>query len=111
MSDTRQTDDVVAATAQIATANAKRYLTQLCKHFEHRRPVTYGDGAGEIAFQMGVCRLRAEAAVLTLHVASIDAAALPQLEDVVARHLIRFAFREDINVEWHPVVPPPTVGA
>lgn len=111
MSYTQQAGDNLAATARIATANAKRYPTQLCKHFEHRRPVTYDDGAGEIAFQLGVCRLRAEAGVLTLHVASMDAAALPHLEDVVARHLIRFAFREDVHIEWHPVVPPPKAGA
>ena len=110
MSDNQSAGDLVAATARIETGNANRYLTQLCKHFEHRRPVSYADGAGEIAFPAGVCRMRADAGVLTLHIASKDAAALPQLEDVVARHLVRFAFREAIDIEWRPGAPPPTVG-
>ncbi|MBU8539318.1 DUF2218 domain-containing protein [Falsiroseomonas tokyonensis] len=31
-----------------------------------------------------------------------DAAKLAQLQDVVARHLLRFAFREEMQVAWHP---------
>jgi len=92
----------VAATARVATDNARRYLTQLCKHFEHKLPVTYGDATGEIAFQSGVCTLQADAGGLTLDVAARNSTALPQLQDVVARHLVRFAFREEMTVEWHP---------
>ncbi len=30
-----------------------------------------------------------------------DAAHLAQLQDVVARHLLRFAFREEMKIDWH----------
>ncbi len=106
MSDNQEAERSIAATAEIATTNAKRYLTQLCKHFEHKIPVTYGDRDGEITFSLGTCALRADEGVLKLHVVATNQAALPQLEDVVARHLIRFAFREDIDVEWHSAVEP-----
>ena len=40
--------------------------------------------------------------MLTLTVETGDPEALAQLQDVVARHLVRFAFREELAVEWRP---------
>jgi len=37
---------------------------------------------------------------LTLRVGAEDAVQLAQLEDVVARHLERFAFRAPVAIEW-----------
>ncbi len=87
-------------TAEIATAHAQRYLTQLCKHFQHRCPVELGDAAGSITFTAGTCSLRADAGALTLSLAAPDEAHLVQLQDVVSRHLVRFAFREALEVNW-----------
>jgi hypothetical protein len=36
---------------------------------------------------------------------SPDDAQLVQLQDVVARHLLRFAFREPMQIEWHATEP------
>ena len=96
----------VRSHAEIATPQAARYLTQLCKHFQHKLPVTLEDGSGEISFSIGTCRLRADAAVLTLSLEAADAPHLDQLQDVVARHLLRFAFRESLHIDWAP--PPPS---
>ena len=49
---------------------------------------------------MGISELRAEPAVLVLEVVARDPADLPTLEDVIARHLVRFAFREEIAITW-----------
>ena len=46
---------------------------------------------------------RAAEGVLTLSVEAADAPALTQLQDVVARHLLRFAFREDVRIDWQAV--------
>jgi hypothetical protein len=89
--------------AEIATPQASRYLTQLCKHFQHKLPVTLDDAAGHIAFSTGDCRLRADADRLTLSLDSPDDAQLVQLQDVIARHLVRFAFRETMQIVWKPV--------
>lgn len=86
--------------ADIATKQAARYLTQLCKHFEHKLPVTYSAATGTLPFPMGTCRLSAQDGTLTLTAEAGSAAALAQLQDVVARHLLRFAFREDLHVAW-----------
>nr|WP_294510626.1 DUF2218 domain-containing protein [uncultured Rhodopila sp.] len=91
-----------ASTAEITTPLASRYMTQLCKHFQHKLPVTLDDAAGHIVFSIGDCRLRAEADRLTLSLDSPDDAQLLQLQDVVARHLLRFAFRETMQIVWRP---------
>jgi hypothetical protein len=86
--------------AEVATPHAGRYLTQLCKHFQHKLPVTFDERSGHIVFSMGDCRLEAGEGALRLAAAAPDDAQLGRLEDVVARHLLRFAFREEIRVDW-----------
>lgn len=84
----------------IATAHASRYLQQLCKHFAHKLPVAFDPDQGKISFPIGECGLAADAQALRITVTSPDAERLAQLKNVVIRHLERFAFREDLTVEW-----------
>lgn len=87
--------------ARVATAVPRRYLGQLCKHFQHKLPVTLEERHGRIEFPAGTCEMNApDEATLTLHVSAADEAALTRLEDVVARHLVRFAFREEPEIHW-----------
>jgi hypothetical protein len=90
-----------SATARVATDLPRRYMTQLCKHFEHRLAVAYDETQGSIRFQSGECRLKVAPDALVMTVEASDEAALPQLQDVVARHLLRFAFREPPQIVWH----------
>ena len=85
--------------ARVATELPRRYMSQLCKHFEHKLPVTLEESSGSIVFTAGVCTLRAEAQTLVMRVSG-EADVLPQLEDVVARHLLRFAFRDPPEIVW-----------
>jgi hypothetical protein len=89
-----------AATARVPTLLPRRYMGQLCKHFEHKRPVTLGEADGTITFAMGICTLRADTDAIVMRVEATDDAGLVQLKDVVARHLVRFAFREPVAVDW-----------
>jgi hypothetical protein len=91
-----------ASEARVPTAVPRRYLAQLCKHFQHKLRVTLDEGHGRIAFPAGLCELdaAADAGILILRVTASDEAALARLEDVVARHLERFAFREAPEVRW-----------
>lgn len=89
------------STATIATANARRYMIQLCKHFGHKVPASFDDREGRIAFDMGEAALRASPDTLMLVAVAHDPEGLDRLEKVVASHLVRFAFREpDMAVEW-----------
>jgi len=89
--------------AEIKTEHASRYLQQLCKHFAHKRPVTFDPHLGQISFASGICNLKADDSVLKLTLEAPDEEHLAQLMDVVVRHLVRFAFREEIRIDWRPV--------
>ncbi len=91
------------STAEVATEHAARYLVQLCKHFRHKLPDTRWaeDGSsGHVPLPIGECRLAATPAALSITVTAPDPATLTKLEEVVASHLVRFAFREDLAVAW-----------
>jgi hypothetical protein len=89
-----------ASKTAIPTKHASRYLQQLCKHFAHKRPVTFDEQAGEISFSVGDCRLKADGSALHIDLIAPDADDMVQLKDVVIRHLVRFAFREELAVDW-----------
>jgi len=90
----------VRSEARVATPRSARYLGQLCKHFAHKIPATYSGAQGKIEFPAGICELEAAGDVLVLRATAADAAALSQVEDVVARHLERFAFRDQPEIRW-----------
>lgn len=92
----------VRRAAVVTTQNASRYLQQLCKHFQHKLPVAFDPHAGRIEFASGECRLEADGARLQLSLSAPEAEAMERLQDVVARHLLRFAFREELKIEWRP---------
>ncbi|MDH7786528.1 putative O-methyltransferase YrrM [Ochrobactrum sp. 19YEA23] len=100
------TSAAAESAAAIATAHASRYLQQLAKHFAHKLPVTFDPEAGQISFSIGECRLRADDQFLHLALTSPDQPSLAQLQDVVERHLVRFAFREELAIQWRKL----TVG-
>lgn len=90
------------ALALATTPNAKRYMLQLTKHFAHKIPTWQLGNEGLLTFPMGTCALRANDTSLSLTVAAPDAEALAQTQDVVERHLLRFAFRETLSLVWRP---------
>jgi len=89
--------------AEVSTPKASRYLQQFCKHFAHKLPVTFDKVSGHVPFDGGDCDLAAEDGTLILTLTVPDPERMHQLQDVVARHLLRFAFRDDLKVDWHPV--------
>jgi uncharacterized protein len=92
--------DLVRSVANVATETPARYLGQLCKHFEHKLEVTHERDHGRIVFPMGTCLLATEGETLVLRAEAEDQAALERLQDVVARHLLRFAFRAPPEIVW-----------
>lgn len=94
------------ATAVVATATPGRYIAQLCRHFAHKVPTEYDPPSfeatrGSITFpDAGVCTLRAAPGALELELTATDEETLHRLQDVVGRHLARFAWREPPTVAW-----------
>jgi len=85
---------VLRSEAWWETGSSARYMTQLCKHFAHRLPVTLNERDGQIVFSAGVCDAVAEETGLRLRASAEDEEALEQVQTVVIQHLQRFAFRE-----------------
>ena len=90
----------LASEARVATAMARRYLSQLCKHFAHKIPVTHTEAEGRIEFPAGICQLEAGADLLILRAEAADTNALERLQEVVDRHFQRFAFRDTREIRW-----------
>ena len=86
--------------ASIATSDGSRYLQQLCKHFRHKLAADFDEHEGRVTFPIGEVRLEADAVTLTITLTTADDERLAQLQDIVVRHLVRFAFREELTIDW-----------
>jgi hypothetical protein len=87
------------ASARVPTAHASRYLQQLCKHWSHKFPVSFTPLNGRIELPLGVCILDADEDGLGL-VLDTTSDQLTRMEDVVADHIKRFAFKEELRFDW-----------
>jgi uncharacterized protein len=86
--------------SEVLTANARSYLKQLCRHWGHRFPVDFNGQLATIRLPQAVCTLNATPAALIVHLVTEEEAAQDQIEEVVAEHLQRFAFRETLTFRW-----------
>jgi predicted O-methyltransferase YrrM len=89
------------ATARVATARPGRYLKQLVSHMGHKATTSLtADGRGSITVASGTCTLTPTPDYLELTATAVDTEALARVQDVIARHLVRFATQEELVVEW-----------
>ena len=88
------------ANATVTTENARRYLTQLCKHFGHKVTTDWHGDEGFADFSMGRCDFSATAGKLHMACRAQTEDDLVKVQDIVGDHLVRFAWREDLTVDW-----------
>jgi uncharacterized protein len=99
------------STVRVPTANASRYLQQLCKHWAHTLAVEFNEEKGAVTFPRNArgadwpgdasLILQAGADALDCRLEASADAQLQALKGVVARHLDRFAFREaPLGFDW-----------
>jgi hypothetical protein len=90
------------ATTIIFTENARRYLGQFVSHFSHKLPFVRHENneRGEVEFPIGLCTLDADATRLSIIINAGNAEDLEKLKGAVERHLLRFAFREELAIAW-----------
>ncbi len=87
--------------ARVATEKASRYMIQLAKHWSHKFEVRYDETSAFFPLPLGGCRMVAHPDGLDITVEAVDHDGLARLEDVVAKHLDRFAFREgELKYSW-----------
>ena len=87
------------AVARVPTAHASRYLQQLCKHWSHKYPVEFTPQNGRIEMSAAVLILDADAEGLGLRLTAAPED-LERMQGVVAAHLQRFAFKEELQFDW-----------
>jgi hypothetical protein len=91
--------------AHVNTDHGSRYLQQLCKHWSHRFTVEFDEKAGRIPFSdEAQVEFSAEPSVLEMVLTVADPDNLERMQNVVADHLKRFAFREELEIIWTPKV-------
>ena len=87
--------------SSVKTEHASRYLQQLCKHWSHRFEVEFNETAGRVPFSpetsLGLAA-NSSSLIMTLNVEKLED--LERMQAVVADHLKRFAFREELDVVW-----------
>ncbi len=89
------------ATDHVPTANASRYLQQLCKHWSHKLEVAFDERAGTVRFQDALVSMSASEEALSVTVEAASEDIRDRIEGVVQSHLDRFAFREaPLSFHW-----------
>lgn len=76
------------------TPHGSKYLQQLCKHFGHKREVSFSETEGTCVFDFGTAHMQADDQGLTVRFEYEDPALLERAHMVIDKHLERFAFRE-----------------
>ncbi|MGF7153012.1 DUF2218 domain-containing protein [Novosphingobium gossypii] len=85
----------------VKTQNGGKYVRQLCKHWSHKLETQVDGDTGTVTFPNAVTVMAADADGIAITITGEDRDAVQGLTDVVARHIDRFAFREDPLVyDW-----------
>jgi hypothetical protein len=100
MADTT-TLPVLTSQARVRTEKARTYLSQLCKHFAHKTKTDLTPTHGRVQFEQRIFEADAsEPGVLVLSCEGPDPRSLAAMEDIVDRHLRRFAYKEELSIQW-----------
>lgn len=88
------------ASAIVTTEHASRYLQQLAKHWAHKFEVEFTPTHAEIKNDERSVIMDATPSELRVNISTIDPATLEKWEEVVAAHVVRFGFREELAFNW-----------
>jgi hypothetical protein len=86
--------------ASVPTANAAKYMQQLCKHWSHKLEVDLSEQRAVVKFSTAVATFDAGADALQVTIEG-EENEVERMKGVVSSHLDRFAFREaPLLFEW-----------
>jgi hypothetical protein len=89
-----------SAAARVRTEMPGRYMRQMCSHFGHKVQASCEEDAGEVVFPFGTCRFRVLDGRLELAAEAASEAELLRVQEVIGKHLARFAWRETPSITW-----------
>lgn len=97
---------MLVSTAVVLTQAPGRYAKQLLSHLSHKVTVAALPGepepAGQLLFSYGVGTVLPRDGELVLRASAATPEDLAHVQDVVARHLIKFGARAELSVSWGP---------
>jgi hypothetical protein len=103
----------LSSRAQVATSRPDRYAKQLAAHLgrKHGGEWSEAERTGWVQFTSGRAGLAASDGLLTVTLRA-ETGATGELQDVISRHLVRFAGDDALQVHWtaegsDPAVAPP----
>ena len=86
--------------AEVATPNGVSLLRKLCRHWSHEHTVEFDDTHGKITLPRGYVTLMPGPAALSVYLETKDGEDQDRMELVVAEHLQRFGFGEQLTFHW-----------
>ncbi len=73
----------------------------MCKHFSVKVPATYNEEEGRVTFPFGECAMMADDDSLTIVIDVKDEESAAKAEGVIVSHLVKFAWREELTIQWN----------
>lgn len=80
--------------------NPSLQMQRLCKHMGHKIPVNYDEQQAQLTFDMGKCEMSAGETTLTIECFADNNDDLATIVDVVERHLVSIAWKDEPKVSW-----------
>jgi len=88
------------STTHIRTSLASSYIGKLCRHFRHKIETEYTETTGRAVFPQGICSMTAQPETLVFEIEATNTEALEQIKGVLIRHLLKFSYKETLEIEW-----------
>lgn len=94
---------MIQSRAVIHTEHASKYLQQLCKHWKHKfETLTYSPTEANIPFSPDITvKMFADEKELSVEILTSNEAEALRIQGVFDSHIVRFAFRETLDIHWH----------
>jgi hypothetical protein len=86
--------------ASVPSERADRYVKQLLSHLGRKAGVTLTGDGHRLSLSAGTCVVRSVQGRIELTAEAETEQALHAVEDVVARHLVRFGQRDELRITW-----------
>ncbi|MEV4413853.1 GNAT family N-acetyltransferase [Catellatospora sp. NPDC049609] len=99
---------MIYSTARVVTDRPHRYIKQLVSHMGRKVPTRLDEERGSVMFSVGSCLLVAATGHFDMIVKAGAADAVAAVEDTMTGHLLRFATRDTLTIDWLPLVRPAT---
>jgi hypothetical protein len=100
--DEKGTSQMHSSMARVPIRNPERYIKQVCSHLSRRLRTEFAGDSGVIWRDGDRCVMETEPRTLVLTASAVTSERLAALQDVIARHLERFATVQQVQVRWEP---------